>query len=352
MVDNFKSSGNKKSFRQKSSFDKDKELKKRDRIGKRIAMIGIASRREADKLVSDGKVKINGVICNDFSYLVSYEDIIEVNGKEIANKPIRTKIFIFNKPAGYVTTTNDPQGRKNIFELIPSKFGHLITIGRLDFNTNGLLLLTNNGELARIMEMPATGLKRIYFAKVAGDCNQETIKKLENLRNGIKIEGEEYGKMIVEVVENSQVRATLKIVIFEGKNNEIRRIMWHLGLKVVKLTRIQYGDFKLMGLPEGCVQESHLKVDIRELEKRASANIKRYNERKAINAEKEQQVKENKEEQKKNEENSYKKQKNSEIRKDIERDKNNKDDDSEKNNKNEKNNENKKNENTEKNESK
>ena len=279
MVDTFNNRNGKKHFKKKTSFNNDLELKKRNRIGKHIAILGFASRRDADKLVSEGKVKINGVVCKELNYLVSYEDIIEINGKEISNKPIKTKIFIFNKPAGYVTTTSDPQGRKNIFELIPSKFGHLMTIGRLDYNTSGLLLLTNNGELARLMEMPATGLKRIYFAKVIGDCSEKSLNKLEELRKGIKIDGIEYGKIIVEVISSSQVKAKLKIVIFEGKNNEIRRVMFHLGLKVVELTRVQYGDFKLMGLPEGCVQESHLRVNMTELEKKASANIKRYNER-------------------------------------------------------------------------
>ena len=253
------------------------EKQVKDRIAKRLAMLGVASRREAEKIVLDGKVKINGIECTNLAQLVSYEDKIAVNGKEIVNKPIRTQIFIMNKPAGYVTSNNDPQGRKTIFELIPSKFGRLMAIGRLDYNTEGILLLTNNGELSRIMEMPATGLKRVYYARVVGEINDSVIKKLEDLKNGIKIEGVEYGKMIVDVSDYNQTRATLRIVIFEGKNNEIRRVMWHLGLKVVKLTRVQYGDFRLNGVPEGCVQESHFRVDIRELEKRASRNIKRYN---------------------------------------------------------------------------
>ena len=256
------------------------EKQSKDRIAKRLAMLGIASRREAEKIILEGKVKVNGIECKDLTQLVSYEDKIAINGKEIANKPIRTQIFMMNKPAGYVTSNNDPQGRKTIFDLIPSKFGRLIAIGRLDYNTEGLLLLTNNGELSRLMEMPATGLKRVYYARVIGEINDNIIKKLENLRNGIKIEGTEYGKMIVEVQDYSQTRATLRIVIFEGKNNEIRRIMWHLGLKVVKLTRVQYGDFRLNGLPEGCVQESHFKIDIRDLERQISRNIKRYNEKK------------------------------------------------------------------------
>ena len=255
------------------------EMKSKDRISKRLAMLGVASRREADKMVTDGKIKINGVVCKDLGFLVSYEDKISVNNKEIANKPIRTKIYTFNKPSGYVTTNNDPQGRKTIFELIPSRFGRLITIGRLDMNTEGLLLLTNNGELARIMEMPATGLKRIYYAKVIGSIDEKMKERLEGLRKGIKIEGTEYGKMIVEIESVSPTAGTLKIVIFEGKNNEIRRIMWHLGLKVVKLTRVQYGDFKLFGLPSGCISESRIRVDIKSLERRASINAKRYNER-------------------------------------------------------------------------
>ena len=278
----FKSkSGFKKNSRFGNKHSKIDEKKIKDRIAKRLAMLGVASRREAEKIVLDGKVKINGIECKDLSQLVSYEDKIAVNGKEIVNKPIRTQIFIMNKPAGYVTSNNDPQGRKTIFELIPSKFGRLVSIGRLDYNTEGILLLTNNGELARIMEMPATGLKRVYYARVVGEINNDIKTKLENLKQGIKIEGVEYGKMIVEINDYSQTRATLRIVIFEGKNNEIRRIMWHFGLKVVKLTRVQYGDFRLNGIPEGCIQESHFKVDLRDLERQASINIKKYNFKKA-----------------------------------------------------------------------
>ena len=262
--------------RNKKNFNNN-ELIKKDRIAKRLAILGFESRRNAEKLVMDGKVKVNGVVCTDLSLLVGYDDKIFVNGKEVINKPIRTQIFIMNKPSGYITTNNDPQGRRTVFELIPSKFGRLITVGRLDFNTEGLLLLTNNGELARLMEMPATALKRVYYAKVVGDINDGVKNKLTDLRNGIKIEGTEYGKMIVEIEDCSQTKATLRIVIFEGKNNEIRRIMWHLGLKVVKLTRVQYGVFRLKGLPSGCIQESRIKVDIRELEKTANRNAKRYN---------------------------------------------------------------------------
>ncbi len=253
---------------------------RKDRIAKRLSMIGIASRRDAEKLVIDGKVRINGIECKDLSFMVGYDDRISVNGKEIVNKPIRTKIFLMNKPAGCVTTNNDPQGRKTIFELIPSKFGRLMSVGRLDMNTEGIILLTNNGELARLLEMPATALKRVYFAKVVGDINEKTLSSLKDLRKGIKIEGVEYGKMIVDVENNDKVKAVLRIVIFEGKNNEIRRIMWHFGLKVVKLMRVQYGTFKLCGLPSGCVKESHFKLNIRELERRAYENIKRYNAKK------------------------------------------------------------------------
>ena len=269
----------------KSNFGHNKkadETKSKDRIAKRLAMLGVASRRDAEKLVLDGNVKINGVECRELYQLVSYDDKISVNGKEIVNKPIRTKIYIMNKLSGYVTTNKDPQGRRTIFELIPSKFGRLMAIGRLDYNTEGLLLLTNNGELARIMEMPATGLKRIYYARVLGEINEKVKEQLSNLRKGIKIEGVEYGKMIVEIEDCSQTRATLKIVIFEGKNNEIRRVMRNLGLKVVELTRVQYGEFRLNVLPAGCVQESHIRVDIRDLERQASRNIQKYNQRKAI----------------------------------------------------------------------
>lgn len=263
-----------------SKFNRDSQKKYKDRIAKRLAMIGVASRRDSKKLVLDGKVKINGIECKNLSFLVGYDDTISVNGKTVINKPVRTQIFIMNKPTGCVTTNSDPQGRRTIFELIPSKFGHLIAVGRLDMNTEGIILLTNNGELARLLEIPATALKRVYFAKVVGEINENVLDKLAKLRSGIKIEGVEYGKMIVNVESNDKVKAVLRIVIFEGKNNEIRRIMWHFGLKVVKLTRVQYGIFKLSGLPSGCIKESHLRLNIRELERRSYENAKRYNAKK------------------------------------------------------------------------
>ncbi len=286
---NIFSKNNGVNFKQrKKSFFKGKstsfnEKGKKDRIAKRLSILGIASRREAEKLVLEGKIKINGVVCKELSYLVSYDDEISVNGKEIKNSPIKTKIYVMNKPAGYVTTTNDPQGRRTIFELIPSKFGKLMAVGRLDMNTEGLLLLTNNGEAARILEMPATQLKRIYFARVVGEISEKVEKQLVNLRNGIDIEGVHYGKIIVEKQPQPEGKHynVLKIIIFEGKNNEIRRVMWHLGLRVVKLTRVQYGDFHLNGIPSGCIRESHTLLRLRELERRASVNIKAYNQGKA-----------------------------------------------------------------------
>lgn len=261
----------------KNSRYKKSSVNEKDKIIKRLSILGVASRREAEKLVTDGKVKINNVVCKEPFFLVSYDDKISVNEREVVNKPINTQVYIMNKPAGYVTTNNDPQGRRTIFDLIPSKFGRLISIGRLDFNTEGLLLLTNNGELARIMEMPATALKRVYYARVFGDIDDKVKEKLFNLKNGIKIEGTEYGKMIVEICDNFKKTTTLKITIFEGKNNEIRRIMWHLGLKVVKLSRVQYGDFRLQGLPTGCVRKSNQYINMRALEYKASKNAKKYN---------------------------------------------------------------------------
>ena len=154
-----------KFFNKKKRFKSGGEIKRKDKIVKRLSMLGFASRREAEKLILDGKVKINNIVCKEPCFFVGYDDSISVNGKEIVNKPIHTQIFLMNKPSGYVTTNNDPQGRRTIFELIPSRLGRLITIGRLDFNTEGLLLLTNNGELARIMEMPSTGIKRVLLER-------------------------------------------------------------------------------------------------------------------------------------------------------------------------------------------
>ena len=269
----FKTNNNKRYIKNKNT------EKHKNRIAKHLSILGVASKREAEKLITENKVKINGILCNDLSTLIGYDDKINVNGKDIINKPIKTSIYIMNKPKGCITSNNDPQGRKTIFEFIPSKFGRLITIGRLDFNTDGLILLTNNGELARLMEMPASQIKRVYFVKVIGDIKEDLFDKLKNLKNGIKIEGTEYGKMIVDIHDYSKTKATFRITIFEGKNNEIRRVMWFFGLKVVKLTRVQYGDFKLQGLPSGCIKESYIKIDMQKLERRINENIKKYNQK-------------------------------------------------------------------------
>ena len=265
----------KKFFNKKKRSKSNDEIKKKDKIVKRLSMLNFASRREAKKLVLDGKVKINNIVCKEPYFLVGYDDKIFVNGKEVINKPVRTQIFLMNKPSGYVTTNNDPQGRRTVFELIPDKLGRLITIGRLDFNTEGLLLLTNNGELARVMEMPSTGLKRVYYARVVGKIDDNVRAKLVDLKNGIKIEGTEYGKMIVEIKDCSKTQASMRIVIFEGKNNEIRRVMWHFGLKVVKLVRVQYGDFFLKDLPSGCVRRCFNPVNFRDIERKAFINAKK-----------------------------------------------------------------------------
>ncbi len=254
----------KKPFENRQNRDEKRE-KGGVRLAKRLAELGVASRRDCEKIITDGKVKVNGIDTVDLSLLVTYDDEISVNGKALVNKKIETKIYLINKPSGYVTTNFDPQGRKTLFELVPAKFGRLMTIGRLDINTEGLILLTNNGEAARILELPSTGLKRVYRVRVFGEVKES---EMESLKNGITIDGINYGKFVVLINEKKGANTWLTVIIHEGKNREIKKVLGHFNLKVTRLIRIQYGPYKLDDLPSGCIAESKFKFDISFYEKR------------------------------------------------------------------------------------
>ena len=225
------------------------------RVEKKIADLMGVPKEQVTKLITEGKIKVNNVVVNDMSLKVTFEDEIHVNNRIIPNKRIPLKVYIFNKPKGYIVSNNDPQGRQTIFEIIPSKLGKLITVGRLDFNSEGLMLLTNNGDFARMMELPATGVQRQYRVRVFGDYN---MSQLQNLKNGIEISGVQYGSIFIEEEKEGKEESAnkwLKVTLYEGKNREIRNVMEYFGLQVNRLIRMNYGKYNLGTLPSGCVME-------------------------------------------------------------------------------------------------
>ncbi len=225
------------------------------RVEKKIADLMQCPKDQVTKLIQEGKVKVNNIVVNDMSLKVTFDDTIHVNNRLIPNKQIPLKVYIFNKPKGYIVSNNDPQGRPTIFDIIPSKLGKLITVGRLDFNSEGLMLLTNNGDFARMMELPATGVQRQYRVRVFGSYD---IEQLKELKNGAEIGGVKYGSIFVtEEKEGKEDSANkwLQVTLYEGKNREIRNVMEHFGLQVNRLIRMNYGKYNLGTLPSGCVME-------------------------------------------------------------------------------------------------
>lgn len=233
------------------------ENEKGERIAKVIARYGYCSRREAEKLIFDGAVKVNGKVITTPATLIT-DQSIKINNKLI-NKQIDTKLWLFHKPKGYIVTNNDPQKRKTIYEILPKNLGRVITVGRLDMDTEGLLLLTNNGELARYIALPSTGWSRQYRVKVHGSIKNINFNALA--KNGIVIDNIKYAPIKINIEKESDTTNTwLKVTINEGKNREIRKIMEHLNLKVVKLIRISFGPFHLGKMINGSVKPVSLKA--------------------------------------------------------------------------------------------
>ncbi len=222
-----------------------------ERIAKRLARVGIASRRDAEELIAAGRVRVNGRVLESPAFNVTTDDVIELDGKPLP--PVeRTRLFLFHKPAGLVTTSRDPEGRRTVFDVLPSDLPRLITIGRLDINTEGLLLLTNDGGLARTLELPATGWLRRYRARVHGKVEESA---LAGLKDGIAVDGVFYGSIEASLDREQGSNAWLTLGLREGKNREVKNILGALGLDVTRLIRISFGPFQLGDLPEGHVQE-------------------------------------------------------------------------------------------------
>ncbi|HWX50054.1 MAG TPA: pseudouridine synthase [Roseomonas sp.] len=248
-----------------------------ERIAKWLARAGIASRRDAEKLIAEGQVTLNGRRVETPASFVAEGDTVTVGGKPVA-APQRTRLFRYHKPPGLVTTHRDPEGRRTVFEELPEGLPRLISVGRLDLNSEGLLLLTNDGALSRRLELPDNAWIRRYRARVHGRVDE---KALAALARGITIEGVAYGPIEAGLDSRQGTNAWLTVSLREGKNREVRRVLQHLGLTVTRLIRTAYGPFQLGPLPRGAVEEVNAKVLREQLGLDAPPRVKRGIERAA-----------------------------------------------------------------------
>ncbi|HTO82642.1 MAG TPA: pseudouridine synthase [Methylomirabilota bacterium] len=227
-----------------------------ERIAKVMARAGLCSRRDAERWIADGRVAVDGKVLTTPAVVVEADARITVDGKPIPARE-STRLFRYHKPRGLVTTARDPQGRPTVFANLPADLPRLVTVGRLDLNSEGLLLLTNDGELARRLELPANAWTRRYRVRVHGEVEPA---KLAALAKGITIEGVAYGPVRAALDRQQGGNAWLTMSLTEGKNREVRRICEHLGWTVSRLIRIAYGPFQLGDLPSGAVEEVPAKV--------------------------------------------------------------------------------------------
>jgi 23S rRNA pseudouridine2605 synthase len=237
--------------------DEDGDDEKRgERLAKYLARAGIASRRDAEKLIAEGKVKLNGKTVETPATFVAEGDKVAVEGKPVA-APERTRLFRYHKPDGLVTTHRDPQGRPTVFEKLPPGMPRVVSIGRLDITSEGMLLLTNDGARARRLELPSNGWLRRYRVRVHGPIDE---RALAALARGVTVDGVAYGPIEAGLDSRQGTNAWLTVSLKEGKNREVRRVMAHLGLQVTRLIRVAYGPFQLGALPRGGVEEVHPRI--------------------------------------------------------------------------------------------
>jgi 23S rRNA pseudouridine2605 synthase len=222
-----------------------------ERIAKVIARAGRASRREAERLIAEGRVRVNGKVIERAALNVTGADRIEVDGKPL-DAPEPPRLWLYHKPTGLVTTTRDEQGRATVFDDLPEDLPRVMTVGRLDINSEGLLLLTNDGEIKRKLELPSTGWMRRYRVRVKGRPADATF---EPLRKGLELDGERFQPMTVTLDRQQGANAWVTVAIREGKNREIRRAMEAVGLQVNRLIRLSYGPFQLGQLKPRAVEE-------------------------------------------------------------------------------------------------
>jgi 23S rRNA pseudouridine2605 synthase len=246
----------------RSEFDKGGE-----RVAKVIARAGLASRREAEAWIAAGRVAVNGAVIHSPACNVTARDRVSVDGEPLPARE-RTRLFLYHKPRGLLTTRADPQGRPTIFQQLPNGLPRLISVGRLDFNTEGLLLLTNDGALARVLELPATGWLRRYRVRAHGAVTQQQLKAL---RDGVTIDGIHYREIEATLDRLQGSNLWLTFAIREGKNREVRNVLSHLGLTVTRLIRVSFGPFQLGELAESAVEEVGTRVLREQLGERVGA---------------------------------------------------------------------------------
>ena len=222
-----------------------------DRIAKVMARAGLCSRREAEKWIEAGRVQLNGTVLETPAITVSQDDKVLVDGEPLPMRE-RTRLWLYHKPKGLVTTNKAPEGRPTVFARLPKDLPRVLTVGRLDINTEGLLLLTNDGGLARILELPSTGWLRRYRVRAFGKVTQAD---LDALSDGIAIDGVLYGAIEATLDKEQGGNIWLTVGLREGKNREVKRVLEHLGLAVNRLIRLSYGPFQLMDLADGDVRE-------------------------------------------------------------------------------------------------
>ncbi len=228
------------------------EAAKGERIAKMLARAGIGSRRAVERMIFAGMVKIDGKVVDSPATLITTVEGITVDDQKV-NQPEATKLWIYHKPTGRLTTYYDPEGRPTIFEALPANIPRVISVGRLDLNTEGLLLLTNDGGLARWLELPATGWVRTYRVRINGRFHH---KRLEEISKGVTIDGVHYRSVEITLDERKEgVNQWLTIKIKEGKNREVRKLLEYAGLTVTRLLRSSYGPFELKTLQRGSIQE-------------------------------------------------------------------------------------------------
>ena len=226
-----------------------------ERIAKFLARAGIASRRDSEKLIEAGHISVNGKVLTTPAFKVTIKDKVTFDGKIVRKDPPR--LWKYHKPPGLLTTHKDPGGRPTVFESLPKTLPRVMSVGRLDMNSEGLLLLTNDGELARALELPSTGFVRRYRARAYGKVNQDT---LDSLMKGIMIDGIPSGPIEATLERQQRDNAWIQVSIREGKNREVRRALETIGLRVNRLIRISYGPFQLANLDKGANEEVKSRV--------------------------------------------------------------------------------------------
>ncbi|MBI3435447.1 MAG: pseudouridine synthase [Proteobacteria bacterium] len=238
-----------------------------ERIAKVIARAGLASRRAVEAFILQGRVAVNGAVIASPACNVTRGDHISVDGQPLPRRE-RTRLFLYHKPRGLLTTHADARGRPSIFAALPSNLPRLVSVGRLDINSEGLLLLTNDGELARMLELPATGWLRRYRVRAHGRVTQG---QLDQLRQGVSVDGLRYGEIEAVLDREQGANLWLTFAIREGKNREVRRVLGHLGLDVNRLIRVSFGPFQLAELEPGAIEEVRTRTLREQLGERLAA---------------------------------------------------------------------------------